>query len=249
MKLLQSTFILCFSILLSTGIYAQKSGMIFYQETMSMEIEMDGLPEGIDLSGMMPSSRTVNKQLVFNQKETSYLDSKEAVENTEITSDDGSIQFVIMESDIESNYYTNYKNKSCLDQRGFMGKQFVITKPLEKIKWKITNEKIKYLDYECMKATMTDQEGKEVVAWFAPALPVKAGPASYGQLPGAILMLSKGDKELEIKAIKVELKDAVEVKTPSEGEKLTEEEFEKVVEDKLNEMQKEFGGNSIMIRG
>ena len=41
-------------------------------------------------------------------------------------------------------------------------------------------------------------------------------------------MLSKGDKELEIKATKVELGEVEELKKPKDGKKVTEEEFEKI---------------------
>lgn len=228
---------------------AQTSGVISYQETMKLEIEMDNTPGGVDLSGMLPSSRSVSKKLIFDSKESIYIDTGDAPEDIEMSSDDGSIKIQLMQSDIESKLYTDHKNNICLDQQGFMGKTFLINKPIEKIKWKITPEKIKYLDYECMKATTTDEEGVEIVAWFAPAIPVKAGPAEYGQLPGAILMLSKGDKELEIKATKIEMGEVDEIKKPNDGKKVTKEEYDKIVEEKMKEMAKEYGGHGIMIRG
>lgn len=229
--------------------FGQTSGSILYQETIKLDIQFDDAPNGIDLAGMLPESRSVSKKLMFHADESIYLDSGDTPEDTEISSDDGSIQIRFAVSDIESKLYTDYKNNICLDQQGFMGKTFIINKPIEKIKWKITPEKVKYLDYECMKATMTDEEGKEVVAWFAPGIPVKAGPAGYGQLPGAILMLSKGDKELEIKATKVELGDVDEIEKPNDGKEVTKAEYDKIVEEKTKEMEKEYGGHRIMIRG
>jgi len=229
--------------------FGQKSGEITYQETLQLKIELDNTPAGVDLSGMIPTSRSVTKKLIFDNDKSVYVNGDERAEDTEINSDDGSIQIVLMESDIESMFYIDYKEKECLDQQGFMGKAFIIEKPVSKTKWKITPEKVMYLDYECMKATMTDDEGEEIVAWFAPAIPVKAGPSGYGQLPGAILMLSRGDKDLEIKATKVELKAVDKIKKPTDGQKVTDEEYEKIVDEKLKEMEKEYGGNTISIRG
>ena len=249
MKLFKNVLLLCVSFLISNGINAQKSGVINYQETMKLKFELDDAPAGVDLAGMMPTERSVTKQLIFDNNESLYVDGGEAVEDTEITSDDGSIQIVFGGSEIESRLYTDFENKTSLDQQGFMGKAFIIDRPVEKIKWKITPEKVKYLDYECMKATMTDEEGVETVAWFAPAIPVKAGPAGYGQLPGAILMLSKGDKDLEIKATSIELKEIKAIEKPNDGKKVSEEEFDKIVEEKMKEMEKEYGGKGIMIRG
>ena len=249
MKNIESLLIACLSLFLMNVCFAQTSGTIIYQETMKLEIQLDDAPSGVDLAGMLPTSRSITKKLMFDSNESIYVDSGDAPEDTEISSDDGSIQIKIMESDIESKLYTDHENNLCLDQQGFMGKAFIINKEVEKIKWKITPEKVKYLDYECMKATMTDEDGKEVVAWFAPAIPVKAGPAGYGQLPGAILMLSKGNEALEIKATKIEMGDVEEIKKPNDGKKVTEAEYDKIVEEKMKEMEKEYGGRSIMIRG
>ncbi len=249
MKVFKSIFPLALCFLVTLSITAQKSGAITYQETMKLHIELDDAPEGVDLAGMLPTSRSVTRQLIFDDNESIYIDGGDAPEDTEISSDDGSIQIKLVESDIEDKLYTNYSEKESLHQQGFMGRPFLITRPVKKMKWKITPEKVKYLDYECMKATMTDAEGVEIVAWFAPAIPVKAGPSGYGQLPGAILMLSKGDKDLEIKATSVELKEVEKIEKPDEGKKVTQEEFDEIMEEKMKEMEKEYGGRSIMIRG
>lgn len=250
MNVLKSVFLIAAVFAVSNTLMAQKSGVITYQETMKLNIDFGGdAPDGVDLAGMLPTDRSVTKQLTFNENESIYIDSGEGPEDTEISSDDGSIQIMLVESDIENRLYTNHKENVCLDQQGFMGRAFIINRPVSKIKWKITPEKIKYLDYECIKATMTDEEGEEVVAWFAPAIPTKAGPSGYGQLPGAILMLSRGDKDLEIKATKVELKEVDKIEKPDDGKKVSQEEYEKIVEEKMKEMEKEHGGRTISIRG
>jgi len=248
-KLIKRSLIASMCLFLINVSSAQTSGEITYQETMKLEIEIDDAPAGVDLAGMLPTSRSATKKLMFNNNESVYVDSGDAPEDTEISSDDGSIQIMIVEDDVENQLYTDHQNNVSLDKQGFMGRAFIVEKPVSKIKWKITPEKVKYLDYECMKATMTDEEGVETVAWFAPAIPVKAGPAGYGQLPGAILMLSKGDKELEIKATKIELKEVDKIEKPEDGKKVTEEEFDKIVEEKMKEMEKEHGGRTISIRG
>ena len=249
MKILNTALIAIIIALAVHSAKAQSSGVITYTESMKLNIEVDHAPAGMDLSEMLPTHRTITKQLTFDGAESVYVDSGDRPEDTEISSDDGSIQIKMVESDIENKLYTDLKSGASLEQQGFMGRAFLISQPVEKLKWKITPEKIKYLDYECIKATMTNDEGEEVVAWFAPAIPTKAGPGGYGQLPGAILMLSRGDQDMEIKATNVELKDVGEIKKPKDGKKVTLEEFEKIVDEKTKEMEKEYGGRSIMIRG
>ncbi len=230
---------------------AQTSGIISYLSTQKLEINMDDMPEGVDLSGMLPTSRSATKELIFNKNESVYIDGKEDVEDTEFTSDDGSFKMVIKESDIETKLYTNYKTKQRVTQEDFMDKAFVVEETSPKYNWKLTKEKIKFLGYECTKATTTNEEEEEIVAWFAPAIKTQAGPDGYGQLPGAILMFSLDDGKLEIKAIKVELMEVDKIEIPNDGKKVTGEEYEKIVDEKMKEMAKEYGGSGmrIQIRG
>jgi GLPGLI family protein len=230
---------------------AQSSGIIHFLCTEKFEINIDNMPEGVDLSGMLPTSRTETKELIFNKNESVYVDGKEEVEDTEFSSDDGSFKMVIMQSDIESSLYTNYKTKQRISQEDFMGKAFVVEETSPKYNWKLTKEKIKYLGYECTKATTTNEKDEEIVAWFAPAIKTQAGPSGYGHLPGAILMFSLDDGKIEIKAIKVESKKVGKIKIPNDGMKVTGEEYKKIVEEKMKEMAKEYGGNgtTIEIRG
>ncbi len=54
------------------------------------------------------------------------------------------------------------------------------------MKWMLYNENKTILGYECQKATCSFR-GRNYVAWFAPAIPVKYGPWKFGGLPGLIL--------------------------------------------------------------
>lgn len=230
----------------------QSSGIISYVSTEKLEIETDNMPEGIDFSGFLPSSISKNKELIFNNTESLYIDAKEQEEEENgFSSDDGSIQIVLVESDIESKLYNNHKTRKSVSQEDFMGKAFVIEDKLPKYNWKLTSEKIKYLGYECTKATTINEKDEEIVAWFAPAIKTQVGPDGYGQLPGAILMFSINDGKIEIKASKIELKKVEKIEIPSDGKKVNSEQYEKIVEEKKKEMAKEYGGNgtSISIRG
>ncbi len=236
---------LCFSMLF---VQAQDSGQIKYKETIKLDIQMD-LPDGIDLQGMFPESQTVYKDLLFTKNESVYKDAAEN-ENTdqEMSSDDGSIKIVIQQSETDDILYTNISEKKTVHQTGFMGKEFRIIEKIERAKWRLSGEKIKYLGYECQKAVMIDEEDQEVIAWFTPEISTQVGPSHYGLLPGAILMLSTADKKLEIMATEIVLKDvSSDIKIPSKGQKVTQEEYKKIVEEKTKEMEEMMGGRSIII--
>lgn len=246
---------LCFLLLLTLSLTAQDSGEIYFTVKQKLELKMEGAPAGVDLSGMLPSERVEDKVLSFNKEESIYYDGTEEEEETELSSDDGSFKMVIIESEIENRLYTDLQTQKTFYQQGFMEKAFIVLGENEKLKWKMTPEKVKYLGYECMKATTTIEEGekiKEVVAWFAPAIKFSVGPKKYGQLPGAILMLSIDGDKTEIKATKVNLDIDATIEKPKDGKVVTEEEFEKIMNDKLEEMKKEYGGASgagIIIKG
>ena len=246
MKTLVKVFTL---IIFSVSLYSQSSGVISYQEVIKLKLEMDGMPEGVDLSGMLPTSRTLDKVLKFDGHLSLYVDGENEEENTELESDDGTFKMVLMTSDIESKLFIDNKSRESVQQEGFMNKSFVISDEVPQYKWRITSEKVKYLDFECIKATTTNEENEEIVAWFAPSIRASVGPSDYGQLPGAILLLSVNGEDHEIKATKVELTEIDKIKRPNDGKKVTKEEYDKIIDEKMKEMTKNYGGKGISIRG
>ncbi len=225
---------------------------------MDIKFEFDGEgPHGTDLSDLLPSSTTVYKDLHFSGAISTYSDSKQnESEDTEIESDDGSFKMIIRTASDEAVIYMDEKNKEVIEQTTFMGKTFLITDGLEKIKWKLVNEKIKYLDYECHKATaVMPKDGtdkmKEIVAWYTTQIPVSVGPEKYGQLPGAILMLSIDGDKTEIRATKITLETPKSslLKKPTKGKKVTGAEYEKIIKERTKELEENAGEGSIWIRG
>ena len=245
---MKSFLTLLLSFVITNFALAQTSGVISYSETVKMNITIDGGGSGgIDLSEFLPESMTSNSDLFFDGKISSYKKAESENENLEMGDEDSGIKIIVMSDDIDSELYINYATKMITDQKGFMGKAFIVEESLEKMKWKITGEKVKYLEYECIKATRTKEDGKEVVAWFAPKITASVGPMMYGQLPGAILMLSEGEDDLVIKATKVELMEVSEIKKPTKGDKVTDEEYKKIVEEKTKEMMQGHSGSSFQI--
>ncbi len=237
--------------LLSCSLFAQKSGVIKYTQVVKLNIVLDSEDtHGMDLSSMLPDSRTTYNDLYFNQNESVYEEVEaEMNDDIHVENEDATIQIEIVQDDTEEKLYHHYGDKIRLNQTGFMGKEFLIEEAIEKVLWKITGEKLKYLDYECIKATTTNEEGEIIVAWFAPQIPQKIGPDAYGQLPGAILMLSVGEDQRVFKATEVTFMEDVDIKKPTKGKKVTSEEYEKIVEDKMKEMEMQYGKGSMIIRG
>ncbi len=222
---------------------AQKEGKISYTETVKLDIQFEGMDES--MKSMIPQSQSLQKELLFKNNTSLYQTKKgESLDDLNIESDDGAFQIkIMMDDDVEDILYKNLSNKTITHQRGMMGKAFLVKDELPNHIWKITNEKVKYIGYECQKAVMeTDKDF--VVAWFTSQIPVQIGPGNYHGLPGAILMLSINDGERDIKASNIELAsiDDKEIKAPKDGKKVNEKEFEKIRIEKEKELEEMYGG-------
>ena len=103
------------------------------------------------------------------------------------------------------------------------------------------------MDYECLKAVIETDEDF-IVAWFAPQIPVQAGPADLHGLPGLILMANYNDGETEIQAQNIDFRalEKGEMKIPNDGKKVNEEEYERIFEEKQQEMREMYGEDMII---
>ena len=84
----------------------------------------------------------------------------------------------------------------------------------------------------------TEHDGKNIEAWFTPQVPVSAGPGQFGGLPGLILVLSVNRGEELYSATSIDLGELETVITPPEdGDEISREEYEQIVEEKLEELR------------
>lgn len=76
------------------------------------------------------------------------------------------------------------------------------TEPHTKIDWKIEPQRKKILDHECQMAT-ADFKGRHYTAWFAPDIPISAGPWKLNGLPGIILAANDDKNEISFTCTKI----------------------------------------------
>jgi GLPGLI family protein len=160
--------------------------------------------------------------------------------------------------------WLNFTEGRKVEQKEFATKQYLVTDSIHKLNWKLTGESKNILGYTCQQA-ITTRPGKrsmiamengvmsrkeipdtsQVVAWFAPAIPVSAGPDLEGQLPGLILEISINGNTT-FKAVEVSQKvDATAIKEPKKGKKVSAEEFAKERDKVMDDMQRN-GGRRVM---
>lgn len=158
--------------------------------------------------------------------------------------------------------YKDVNKKNYVQKTEISGKRFLIKDELEEFGWEMTAETKKIGNYTCYKAvrkrdeerrsfTMTDGEQEETtktvtietIAWYTPEIPVSTGPDMYWGLPGLILEVHEGKRTIICSEIVLNPKEKIEIKVPKKGKKVSQEEFDKVMDAKTQEMIERFKNN------
>lgn len=153
-------------------------------------------------------------------------------------------------------HYKNLKQKTYTLETDAFDKEFLVVDSLPKYDWQMTAETKKIGDYTCYKATAVlkpqvpeaPKEDKAVgilgaidkeiiiTAWYTPDIPVSHGPGNYWGLPGLILEVGDGRTALLCSKVVINPKEKIEIKAPKKGEKVTQAEFNEIIEKKSQEM-------------
>lgn len=218
------------------------SGSVIYDQIVQLNIQLEG--DAAQYADLLPKERKSEKILHFSEE--AALFENHHTDNPEEALDahqEGSVMIKMAEPDNKT--FTDLKEGEQIEQKEFMSRMFLIKSELKHGHWKLTGEQKMILDYPCQQA-ITAEEDREVVAWFAPAIAVPAGPGSFGNLPGLVLEVNIDNDQHVIVATSVDLKevDKAILKKPTKGKEVTEEEYHAIVEAKMKEMGMEGEGGS-----
>lgn len=84
----------------------------------------------------------------------------------------------------------------------------------------------------------------EVVAWYTPQIPVNQGPGEYWGLPGLILEINADRTTILCTKIVLNPAEKEEIVVPSKGKEITQEEYNKTIKQKMEEMREMYGGRN-----
>ena len=134
--------------------------------------------------------------------------------------------------------YANSEEDTFTETRKFMGRAFLIRESRPTFEWRLVGEQSEFLGYMVQKATAV-QDSTNIEAWFTPQIPVSAGPGPYSGLPGLILVVSVNRGEELYSAVEVDVGTLEEgaILAPEDGDEVTREEYETLVEEKLEEIE------------
>ena len=214
--------------------YAQDmEGIITYEYKTNLHRRLP--PDREELKEMMPQFRTSTEQLFFNATESLY---KPVIEDDLDELDNGGgMRVQIARPYFE--FYLNGESKTATNKREFMGKNYLITKPMEIAPWKFSDETKVILGYECKQAYYTTEDPEQTVtAWYTDKLRPFLGPNIYYTLPGAILALDINNEEQVYEAKQIELNALKknEMKIPKGGQEITDEEFKIIMDEQMKKM-------------
>ncbi|WP_282081580.1 GLPGLI family protein [Aquimarina algiphila] len=104
---------------------------------------------------------------------------------------------------IVASTYKNQKENLMMTNFGdifasFGEKNLVLSRPLYKFDWEVTNKTSTISGYACTLATTITEKGKKILAWYTDEIPINDGVGMYWGLPGLILQLQIENQELYI---------------------------------------------------
>ena len=249
--------ILC-AIALFTNASAQNSaeagttaGSVIYEEVARLEIKLEG--DAAQFADQIPKEQVSQKILYFNPDISLYRLLETTSNDDVMPQTTGHMTVRMKISGGSDKIFCDMKNRKKIEQKEFMTRMFLIDGELIRPEWKITGNQRLISGYNCQEASCIDN-GRKISAWFSPSIPVSAGPAGFGDLPGLILMvdIENGKRLITAKSVNTVLEDAGILEIPKEGKKVSQEEYKKMVDEKMKEMGEENGGGGnvhIIIRG
>ena len=230
--------ILTLAILLLPLVSSAQEGVVTYTESIKIDIQLP--PEMQAMRAQIPNSRTATKQLFFNETASLMKNlpmSEESQRDAGFEGGGGGFRMRMGGMRENNEIYTNLDEGLTTEKREFLGRTFLIEGDQEAIAWRLTDEKAEFLGYPCLKAVGT-RDTTSFEAWFTPEIPVSAGPDIYAGLPGLVLVVNVDEGRITYTATEINTEALAEgtIVAPEDGKKVTREEFDKVVEEKMKEM-------------
>lgn len=233
-------------VLYSACLFAQESissGSVIYQSVRRIDIKFN--QEMAHLESLFPKEQKALMELLFTTNESLYQNAKTTTDEEVIKETIGGGSATIRMQQANNIIHTDLKGKVKTELREFMSRKFLIETNIDTLKWKLTGQSKQVLNYHCLAAEVVGSE-KPITVWFAPQIPISAGPADYSGLPGVILAVEIDGGKTAIVAQSVSLNsiDGSQIKKPRGGKKLSHKEFDIIVKEKTEEMQQ---GDGIII--
>jgi GLPGLI family protein len=231
-KMFEKTFVLNFD----------KSASIYKEEE---KLDAPGQGGGRMMASMMGGGGTYFK----NVKEKQYTVDKEVFGKEFLIKDSlPNLKWVLSDESKKIGDYTCFKatavkQASKTDFRNFRRKKEEPKKETEegKVEEKATEEKKEEKKTNFF-AEIDMPKEVTVTAWYCPEIPVNQGPDEYWGLPGLIMEVNDGKTVIMCSKLVLNVKEKIEIKAPTGGDKVTQKEYDDIMIKKMKEMSEMGGG-------
>jgi GLPGLI family protein len=126
--------------------------------------------------------------------------------------------------------FRNIATNTIYKKEVLVGRDYLIQDNLTPIKWNIDPETSTLNGIQCQKATGSFR-GRDYIVWFAPSIPVRAGPWKLAGLPGLILQAADQTQEVVFTFVSVQRLDKPPhtiISLPQQYVKTSEQDFQKL---------------------
>ena len=218
-------------VLFSSVVLAQQKGIVTYEIVIGDDPR--ALLRETDTQRLR-NAQSLAEELSFNL----YFSSTESffeINEKPIDTDYFSDLFAESATNPEYSVYSDLKKQSYSYSffSTFKSETFLLTDRAN-YQWNITDES-KTIDHILVyKAIGKTRDNLEIEAWFAPEIPISAGPEIYMGLPGLILELQKGYTKYVSKKIEFTDQYTQKIKNDLKGISINEAEKEKMLQEKIN---------------
>lgn len=245
--------LICISLLLLTtqwGMAQVQSGTVTYKIETLFEVYKDYFSQANTSGELSPFDKRffeeIDKALPYLTYHLNFNRKEAIFKSTSYLSNDNGINIrnASQFSASDGVFYTSIQQDLKLHQFNYLGRDWLVERNKNKLKWHITDDTKMIQGYLCKKATATFQalslpEGK-ITAWFAPEIPFSFGPTYYTGLPGLVLEVEQFFFRIYATDINFS-KHEKKVKAPTKGKRLSVDAFTKerhAIADRLKAAQR-----------
>jgi GLPGLI family protein len=221
-----------------------QEGAVIYTTKINMHKRIPAEQE--EMKKMIPEFTSSQNELIFNDIQSLF----KPVPVDENPFDQGpGGQRMSFRMVVQNETFLDRDNEGITQLRDFMGKKYIVKSEMKRIPWKLGNETKTINGYACKNAVYTDENQREIVAWYSEDLRVPVGPESFYGLPGLILEVIINNDEMIIGATKIDMRNLKknELKEPKGGIEISDEEYKAMVKEQMEKMAGQRGqGNTRM---
>ena len=246
--------ILVFALLSPITLLAQSEGTIEYSATTEMKMDMEtimaNIPGEMQLDSAMVAQMVQSFENMGNQQTTvtMLLHFSGSQGLLEVVMPDlpnpfpNVSPFGSFDNSMGMTSYFDYDERISLTKMPNTGESvpYVVSRVMQKFDWVLVDADSTILDHAVKKAEFIS-DSLEAVAWYAPGISTTAGPEQFGYLPGlplSIDVVMSQNMFMKTSFVAVSLTEGLEEPiTPPVGISVTEEEYMKIIMEKMSDMQ------------